>query len=187
MIDIVIYWAIFIALILIPVWVSVKIYQYFQKKNSDLRFAAFIPVAIVIVIAYFLKSPSDKYYKEIYQEVTRSEFPINARIKAKYTTEQSWLNGRTLLKISMDPEHVSNLRQQLIGSGYAVDKDPKEYQQLKFNDPGNFQLSEQEKIGDVLYNRPVGQSDLYYSVAFLTDGETIVVKKVNDLTEENVK
>lgn len=183
LISLVMYWAVFIALILFPVWLAIRIFRFFREKQSILRFFAFIPVLIAGQIIYYLLDPTDSRYKEIFREITDTEYPSNARIKDKYSNDLSWLNSLTIAKIILNPDQVSEMSEQLIENGYTPDKDPHEYQELKFNIPGKFQMNEHENIHLVLYKRPADQPDTYYGIAFLTDGKTVIIKKNKDNTD----
>ncbi len=166
----------FFLLIGISIGLSYLIYRFIKKRNYDkrLRLIALTPILIMTYLIYSAIYPNEKFYREDFVEVTGIELPEEVEFKYKSATYPDHFGDYTSISIiKVDKDFYKNLPNTLTQNGQ------KETGQ-KFHTP-EFDKALEHKDNleiDKEFTKEEG-GGVYYYVGFLTDYETIIVKRVS--------
>ena len=166
----------FLLIIGIPIGLSYLIYRFIKKRNYDkrLRLIALIPILLMTYLIYSALYPSEDFYRTDFTEVTGIELPEHVEFKYKSATYPDHFGDYTSISIiNVGRDFYNNLPKALTEKG------------LKENG---------QKIGTTEFDKALEHTDnleiesefsmeegggVYYYVGFLTDNETIIVKRLS--------
>ena len=172
-------WIFSIALIIFPLWLSFKIFNHYRRVKSPLTSLAIIPIGFAIFSIIVAFHPFSSHYKKIYREITGTKFPSSSKVIQAYSSLPAFMEKRVLIRTQLSEEELSHLSQFIVQNGYLLDKDPPEYQKLKFNVSEHFNVNDDETISRLYYKNILTQENyLFYNIAFMGDGKTVILQKV---------
>ena len=168
----------FLLLVVLPIVLAILLNRFIKKKvyNPKARFISLIPIIIAICFIYSSLYPSNSYYRNIYKQVTGIDFPTNARLLYKYSSDPTFLEGENLMLIKIGRDEYEKLTAALLNKNFEKEVDHKSYYLSGFEIENEFEIPSELTIRFVLAHSTIQY--IYKGVAFLSDGETIVVKKI---------
>jgi hypothetical protein len=168
----------FLLLIVLPIWTTFQIDKFLKKKRvkSHWRLISYTPLLVAITLIYFSYYPLDSHYEEIYEEVTKSDFPENAKFISKYSVDPTFLEGWTLMMVELRFAEFESLEKAMLDNGYQIAAESKDDLKSQYDVSDFFDLKPNANISKVIFIRP--HTYVYYGVAFLDDRKTIIVKKI---------
>jgi len=166
----------FLLLIGIPIGLSYLIYRFIKKRNSDkrLRFIALTPIIIITNIIYSALYPSEEFYREDFTEVTGTKLPMQVEFKYKSATYPDHFGDYASISIiKVDSDYYNKLPDFLIKKG--LKENGQKIHTTEF-------AKALEQIDNLEINKEFSMEEdgsIYSYVGFLSDNETIIVKRLS--------
>ena len=166
----------FLLIIGIPIGLCYLIYRFITKRNYDkrLRLIALIPILLMSYLIYSALFPSEYFYRIDFTEVTGIELPKHVEFKYKSATYPDHFGDYTSISIiNVGKDFYKNLPKALTEKGLK-EKGQKTYttefdKALEYTD--NLEIKKEFTMEE--------GGGVYYYVGFLTDNETIIVKRLS--------
>jgi len=166
----------FLLIIGIPIGLFFLIYRFIKRRNYDkrLRIIALTPILIMSYLIYTAVYPSEDFYRQDFQEVTGMELPEQVEFKYKSATYPDHFGDYTsvsIIKVGKDfynklPNTLT--KKGLIANGQKIHTTEFDIA-LKHMD--NLEIEKEFSMEE--------GGGVYYYVGFLTDNESIIVKRLS--------
>ena len=129
----------FLIHIIFPIYIGIALYIIIKKRNiaPGFRLLSLTPILITSCLIYYYFNPTDSHYIQIYEQVTKSDFPNKAKFISTYSGDPTFLEGQTLMMVELSSVQYDALQKLLISYEYEIDTDSKEQLQSKY-DRGDF-------------------------------------------------
>lgn len=158
-----------------PILLSIWVFKIMKKRCIDpkWRVLAFIPVFLLLYFIYFAFFPSEEFYETDFKEVTGIELPESADFEFKTASYPDHFGDYTSVSIiNIEAGFYQSLERKLIDQGFSRNKGKVHSSELE-NATSKLQGLKIEKE----YSKENGGKNYY--VAFLSDGETILVQRLS--------
>lgn len=160
----------------IPIGLSYLIYCFLKKRDYDkrLRLIALIPVLIMVYLGYSALYPSEDFYRTDFIKVTGIELPEHVEFKYKSATYPDHFGDYTSISIiNVGRGFYNKLPKALIEKGLKKNGQKIHTKQLEkaLEYTDNLEIESEFSMEE--------GSGVYYYVGFLTDNETIIVKRLS--------
>ncbi len=166
----------FLLIIGIPIGLSCLIYRFIKRKNYDkrLKLIALTPILIITYLIYSALYPNEDFYRTDFTEVTGIELPEHAEFKYKSATYPDHFGDYTSISIiNVGRDLYNNLPKTLTEKGLKENGQKLHTTEfakaLKHTD--NLEIDSEFSMED--------DGGVYYYVGFLTDNETLIVKRLS--------
>lgn len=166
----------FLLIIGIPIGLSYLTYRFIRTKNYDkrLRLIALTPILILAYLIYSAVYPSEDFYRTDFTEGTGIELPEQVEFKYKSATYPDHFGDYTSISIiKVGREFYNNLPVILTEKGFI--ENGQNTHSIVFNKVLEHTDCLEVERG---FSRQE-DGDVYYYVSFLTDNETIIVKRLS--------
>ena len=166
----------FLLIIGIPIGLSYLIFRFIKKRNYDkrLRLIALTPILIMTYLIYSALYPSEDFYRTDFAEVSGSELPEQVEFKYKSATYPDHFGDYSSISIiKVGKNYYNKLPKALSEKG--LKKNGQKIHTTEFD-----KALEHSNNLEIEKEFSMDEGDgVYYYVGFLTDNETIIVKRLS--------
>jgi hypothetical protein len=166
----------FLLIIGIPAGISYLIYRFLKKKNYDktLRLLCLIPFLILGFIIFRAVYPSNEFYQEDFKEVTGLDFPNSGEIIDKTASYPDHFDDYTSVSlVRVNKEFYDRLSDHLVVKGFEENRE--KISSTELNEILG-EIDNKEVVKEFSIRKGGG---IYYYVGFLSDNESIIIKRLS--------
>lgn len=166
----------FLLIIGIPIGLSYLIFRFIKKRNYDkrLRLIALTPILIMTYLIYSALYPSEDFYRTDFAEVSGIELPEQVEFKYKSATYPDHFGDYSSISIiKVGKNYYNKLPKALSEKG--LKENGQKIHTTEFD-----KALEHSNSLEIEKEFSMDEGDgVYYYVGFLTDNETIIVKRLS--------
>ncbi|MFN3403503.1 MAG: hypothetical protein ACK40G_05355 [Cytophagaceae bacterium] len=163
-------------IIVFPILLSVIIYKWLKSKkyNKKIRVVSLIPIFVTAYFLYTAVYPTERFYREDFKEVTKTDLPQSAKFIYKSATLPDHFGDySSVALIKTDSSFIKDLKINLLNLGFKYNFDKISSPELS---EAMTKTGESYLIDELALEQDFGK---YYYVGFFSDGESIVVNRTS--------